>query len=112
PCGTTAQCTNRAGFGAGSDTLGTGIYTSNLDRKNLCHGIYILKGGGMNGDIGVDTTSTDPVTGDVCDGKVMIFNTMSNYPSTGGTCSAMGVGGNHDIQLYAMTTGIYAGLLF
>ena len=112
PCGTTAACTNRAGFGPGGDTLGTGIYTSNLDRKYLCHGIYILKGGGMDGAIGVDTTSTDPVTGDVCDGKVMVFNTMSNYPASGGTCSAMGVGGNHDIELYAMTTGIYAGLLF
>jgi hypothetical protein len=111
PCGTQAACTNRAGFGSGSDTLGTGIYTSNLAGKNLCHGIYILKGGGMGGDIGVNTTSIDPVTGDVCDGKVMIFNTMTNYPALGGTCSAMGVSGNHDITMYAMTSGTYAGLL-
>jgi Flp pilus assembly protein TadG len=111
PCGTQAACTNRAGFGVGSDTLGTGIYTSNLDGKNLCHGIYVLKGGGMGGDIGVDTTSIDPVTGDVCDGKVFIFNTLSNFPATGGTCSSMGVSGNHDITMYAMTTGTYAGLL-
>ena len=111
PCGTQAACTNRAGFGPGSDTLGTGIYTGNLSGKNLCHGIYILKGGGMGGDIGVNTTSTDPVTGDVCDGKVFIFNTMSNYPAVGGTCSAMGVSGNHDITMYALTSGTYAGLL-
>ena len=111
PCGTQAACTNRAGFGPGNDTLGTGIYTGNLNGKNFCHGIYILKGGGMGGDIGVNTTSTDPVTGDVCDGKVFIFNTMSNYPAVGGTCSAMGVSGNHDITIYAMTSGTYAGLL-
>lgn len=111
PCGTQAACTNRGGFGPGSDTLGTGIYTGNFANKNLCHGIYILKGGGFGGDIGIDTTSTDPVTGDVCDGKVFIFNTMTNYPATGGTCSSMGVSGNHDITMYAMTTGTYAGLL-
>lgn len=111
PCGTTAQCTNRAGFASGNNTLGTGIYTSDIHGKRLCHGIYILKGGGMAGDVDVDTTSTDPVTGDVCDGHVMVFNTSSNYPSTGGTCSALGVSGNHDITLYAMTSGTYAGLL-
>jgi hypothetical protein len=111
-CGTQSACTDRAGFGYHSDTLGTGIYTTDIHGKNLCHGIYVLKGGGMAGDIGVDTSSTDPVTGDVCDGRVMIFNTLTNYPASGGTCAAMGVGGNHDITLYAMTTGIYAGLLF
>ena len=111
PCGTQAACTNRGGFGPGSDTLGTGIYTGSFANKNLCHGIYILKGNGFGGDIGVDTSSVDPVTGDICDGKVFIFNTMSNYPAVGGTCSAMGVSGNHDITMYAMTTGTYAGLL-
>jgi len=111
PCGTQAACTNRGGFGPGSDTLGTGIYTGNMSGKNFCHGIYILKGGGMGGDIGVDTSSIDPVTGDLCDGKVFIFNTMTNYPAVGGTCSAMGVNGNHDVTMYAMTTGTYAGLL-
>ena len=111
PCGTQAQCTDRTGFGPRNKTLGTGIYTYQISSKNLCHGIYILKGGGMGGDIGVDTSSTDPVTGDHCDGRVFIFNTMSNYPLSGGTCSAMGVSGNHDVTMYAMTTGIYAGLL-
>lgn len=111
PCGTQAACTNRAGFGSGSDTLGTGIYTGNFSGKKMCHGIYILKGGGFGGDIGVDTTSIDPVTGDLCDGKVFIFNTMTNYPALGGTCSSMGVSGNHDITMSAMTTGTYAGLL-
>ena len=111
PCGTQAACTNRAGFGPSNKTLGTGIYTSNLDGKNLCHGIYILKGGGMGGDIDVDTTSVDPVTGDRCDGKVFLFNTISSYPATGGSCSSMTMHGNHDIRIYAMTTGTYAGML-
>jgi hypothetical protein len=52
------------------------------------------------------------VTGEACDGRVFIFNTMTNYPSTGGTCTGVTVSGNHDITLYAMTTGTYAGLLF
>lgn len=110
--GTSGLQTNRSGFGSGNDTLGSGIYTSQIQNKNLCHGIYILKGGGMGGGIGVDTTSTDPLTGDRCDGRVFIFNTTSNYPSSGGTCTGLTVNGNHDITLYAMTDGTYAGLLF
>jgi hypothetical protein len=104
--------TDRSGFGASNKTLGQGIYTSSVQSKNLCHGIYILKGGGMGGDIGVDTTSTDPVTGDACDGHVFIFNTTSNYPLTGGSCNGLSVNGNHDITLNAMTTGTYQGMLF
>ena len=111
-CGTMSACTNRAGFGFHNDTQGTGIYTTDLSGKSLCHGIYILKGAGLGGGIDVDTTSTDPVTGDLCDGKVMIFNTMSTYPGVGGTCSGIVVSGNHDLTIYAMTSGTYAGLLF
>ena len=43
---------------------------------------------------------------------VFIFNTLSLYPLSGGTCSGMVVSGNHDVTLYAMTTGTYSGLLF
>lgn len=104
--------TDRAGFGPSSKTLGTGIYTSTITDRNLCHGIYILAGGGMGGSIGVDTTSTDPVTGEACDGRVFIFNTLTSYPASGGTCTGMTVNGNQDVTLYAMTTGTYKGLLF
>ena len=108
---TSGLLTNRAGFGPSSKTLGSGIYTAQIQSKAFCHGIYILKGG-MGGDIDVDTTSTDPVTGDRCDGKVFVFNTTSNYPASGGTCAGLTVNGNHDITLNAMPTGQYAGLLF
>ena len=109
---TSGMLTDRAGFGPSNKTLGQGIYTSSVQSKNLCHGIYILKGGGMGGDIGVDTTSTDPVTGDPCDGHVFIFNTTSNYPASGGSCNGLSVNGNHDITLNALTTGTYQGMLF
>jgi Flp pilus assembly protein TadG len=109
---TTGLLTDRAGFGDSNKTLGTGIYTTQITGKKFCHGIYILKGGGLGGDLDVDTTSTDPVTHDACDGRVFIFNTMSNYPLSGGTCQGLSVNGNHDITLTAMTTGTYAGMLF
>jgi hypothetical protein len=66
----------------------------------------------MGGDLDIDTTSIDPVTLQQCDGQVFIFNTTSNYPSSGGTCTGAVVSGNHDITLNAMTTGTYAGMLF
>ena len=109
---TSGMSLDPAGFGSGNKTLQQGIYDYDITGKNFCHGIYILKGGGMSGDLGVDTTSTDPVGGGTCDGKVFIFNTLSNYPASGGTCTGVTVSGNHDITLYAMTTGTYAGLLF
>lgn len=111
---TSGMLTDRSGFGTGNATLGQGIYTSatSFSNKKLCHGIYILKGGGMGGDLDIDTTSVDPVTLTPCDGKVFIFNTMTNYPASGGTCTGVTVSGNHDITLNAMTTGTYAGLLF
>jgi len=109
---TTGLTLDPAGFGPSNKTLQQGIYDYTISSKNFCHGIYILKGGGMGGDISEDTTSTDPVTGLPCDGKVFIFNTLSNYPLSGGTCSGMVVSGNHDVTLAAMTSGTYAGLLF
>lgn len=109
---TTGLNLNRSGFGPSSNTLGSGIYTSTIQNKALCHGVYILRGGGLGGGIDIDTTSTDPITGDRCDGQVFIFNTTSTYPSTGGTCSGLTVNGNHDITLNAMSSGTYQGLLF
>jgi hypothetical protein len=94
------------------DTLFQGIYTGQLDSSALCHGIYILKGGGMGGDITRDSDAThlDPNTGLPCDGRVMIFNTNSNYPSAGGTCTGIGRSGNHPITMRPMTTGTYANM--
>lgn len=92
-----------------------GIYTTTLGGPpgaavKLCHGIYILKGGGFGGDISQDLTNTDPNTGTPCDGKVLIFNTTSNWPLNTGTCSNMGSAGNHPITLAPMTTGTYANM--
>lgn len=87
-----------------------GVYTSNLSGVALCHGIYILKGGGLGGDISRDTNPLhfDPNTGLPCDGRSLIFNTMSNWPSSGGTCTTIGKNGNHPITLRPMLTGTWA----
>jgi Flp pilus assembly protein TadG len=105
PC--SALPLNSSGYGG--NTAFAGVWTGTLDGYNLCGGIYILKGSGMGGDIGRDTSPghLDPNTGLPCDGKSFIFNTMSNYPLAGGTCSQIGRNGNHPILLRPMTTGVY-----
>jgi hypothetical protein len=100
-----------AGKIGGTNTLRHGIYTVQVTGVDLCHGVYILKAG-MGGDVSRDTTHTDPDTGLTCDGKVFLFNTQTNYPASGGTCSSVGITGNHDITLNAMNSGTYSGLLF
>jgi hypothetical protein len=80
-----------------------GVYTGTLGGVALCGGIYILKGGGMDGDVTQKLTGTDPNTGLACDGKSFIFNTMSNYPAAGGTCTGVGRSGNHPLTLRPMT---------
>ena len=106
PC--SAMPLNSTGYGG--KTAFAGVWTDRLDDVNLCGGIYILKGGGMGGDIGRDTTPghSDPNTGLPCDGRSFIFNTMSNYPAAGGSCSQIGRSGNHPILLRPMLTGLYA----
>ena len=95
--------------GYGGNTAFAGVWTTQPDGLNLCGGIYILKGPGLGGDIGRDTTPgrTDPNTGLPCDGRSLIFNTMSNYPLSGGSCSQIGRSGNHPILLRPMLTGLY-----
>jgi len=95
---------------AGTNTAVEGIYTSQLTNVELCHGIYILKGGGLGGDISRDTNSlhVDPNTLTPCDGNVLIYNTTSNFPLSSGTCSDIVESGNHPIVLRPMTTGNYA----
>jgi Flp pilus assembly protein TadG len=96
----------------GTNTAPEGIYTSQLNGVSLCHGIYILKGVGFGGDIDRDTNALhiDPNTATPCDGKVLIYNTTSNFPSSTGTCSPMGADGNHPITLRPMATGSYANM--
>jgi Flp pilus assembly protein TadG len=103
--------TNPALIG-GTSTAPEGIYTGSLSGVALCHGIYILAGGGMGGDITRDTNPLhlDPNTNTPCDGNVLIFNTVSGFPGTVGTCSDMGGSGNHPITLRPMITGPYANM--
>lgn len=89
---------------SGTTTWPEGIYTGTLS-GDLCHGIYILKGGGFSG-INRDTNAThiDANTNTACDGNVLIYNTMSSYPGSTGTCS--GMSGSSVIR--PLTTGIYS----
>ena len=88
----------------GTTTKPEGIYTGTLSGA-LCHGIYILKGGGFSG-VTQDTNGAhiDANTNTACDGKVLIYNTMSGYPGITGTCSGM----SGDSVIRPMTTGIYS----
>jgi Flp pilus assembly protein TadG len=105
--------TDPAYIGAGNSTAVEGIYVSeSISGKALCHGIYVLKGGGATGDISRDTTNTDARTGTPCDGRVLIYNTMSNWPAATGTCSDFGQNGNHPINVLPMTTGLYKNMTF
>lgn len=110
--GTSNLQTNPAYIG-GNGTAVEGIYDSlgqGIANKKLCHGIYILKGIGTGGDISRDTTNTDTNTGTACDGRVLIYNTMSNWPASTGTCASIGQNGNHPIVILPMTTGLYANM--
>lgn len=95
---------------SGTTTAPEGIYTTALGGVALCHGIYVLKGAGMSGDISMDTTHTDPSTGTACDGRVLIYNTMTGWPNTTGTCASVGQNGNHPVTILPMTTGTYANM--
>jgi Flp pilus assembly protein TadG len=94
---------------AGTNTAPEGIYTGTLSGVDLCHGIYILKGGGFGGDIARDTNAAhiDANTGTPCDGNVLLYNTTTNFPLATGTCSGMGANGSHPITIRPMTTGPY-----
>lgn len=93
-----------------TNTIPQGVFNAQVTGKNLCHGIYVLKGFGMAGTVGIDTNTlhVDPNTGAPCDGQVFIFNTMTNYPSSGGTCQGIVASGTATISLTPLTTGVYA----
>ncbi|HEY8727037.1 MAG TPA: pilus assembly protein TadG-related protein [Candidatus Limnocylindria bacterium] len=107
--GTSTLPTNPAYIGA-NGTAVEGVYDPfgpGINNKKLCHGIYILKGIGSGGDISKDTTNTDANTNTACDGRVLIYNTMTNWPASTGTCANVGQSGNHPIVVLPMTTGLY-----
>ena len=89
---------------SGTTTWPEGKYTGGLSGP-LCHGIYILQGGGFTGVTqDTNTLHVDANTNTPCDGKVMIYNTLSGFPGSTGTCSGM----SGDSVLRPMTTGQYA----
>lgn len=94
---------------AGTSTAPEGIYTGSLSGVAVCHGIYILKGGGFGGDISRDTNPLhiDPNTNTPCDGNVLIYNATGSFPASTGTCGDMGAAGSHPITIRPMTSGTY-----
>ena len=103
--------TNPSRIGAGSDTYRQGIYTSTLSGHKLCHGIYILEKG-FDGDLDIDTTTDDPDRpGHTCDGRVFLYNTMSGFPGSTGTCHEINIAGNHPVHLLPPSSGTYQGML-
>ena len=68
----------------------------------LNSGVYILQAG-INQAGNADIKSNA--------GGVFLFNTTTNYPGTGGTCTSISLVGNAVSSLAAMTTGTYANFL-
>ena len=84
-----------------------GIYQTSLggagnSTLRLNTGIYIL-------ERGINETGNADVVSNA--GGVFIFNTTTNYPNPGGTCSSMTLAGNAVSTLAPMTTGTYANFL-
>lgn len=89
-------------------TLYPGIYNVPIQAAGgtvirMNSGIYITKQG-INGGGNADLQSLP--------GGVFIFNTLSGYPSSTGTCRQVKLTGNTMTILEPLTTGPYAGLLF
>jgi hypothetical protein len=83
-----------------------GIYDGGMDlgansAAVLLPGIYILRGGGLQ----LGGSSSLSGTG------VMLFNTTTTYPASGGSCGAISFGGDASWVLSAPTSGVYKGLL-
>ena len=84
--------------------LSPGIYPGGINTSGtvtMQPGIYILQGGGLSLQGGASRISG---TG------VLIFNTTSSYPATGGTCGPIEFQSN-SFDLTAPTSGTYRGLV-
>ena len=96
--GLTAQtCTGPA--------LSPGIYTCKIGPGSytMASGYYIFEGNPN----GITLTGNSTLTGT----GVLIYLTTSNYPSSGGTCASLSIGGNGTTTISAATSGPYAGML-
>jgi hypothetical protein len=102
--------TGLTNFGSVSYTSGThplypGIYTqikaSGTASLTLTSGTYLIEGGGF--------TVTGSASVSSC--GVLIYNTGSNYPASGGSFGGITLGGNGTVNLTAPASGTYAGLV-
>jgi Flp pilus assembly protein TadG len=86
--------------------LAPGIYTRITATGNcvitLQPGTYAIAGGGIS------ISGNASISGN----GVLLYNSGSNYPSSGGTYGAISLSGNGSFNLAAATSGPYKGLLF
>ncbi len=87
-------------------TISPGIYSNGISVSGSATvtfnpGIYILQGGGLSVGGSAALTGTG----------VMIFNTLSNYPTETGTCGSVSLSGTGNLTLSGPTTGYYQGML-
>jgi hypothetical protein len=94
-----------ANYGSGAHTLNPGMYTSitasGAASLTLNAGVYIIEGGGLT----ISGSAVVSGTG------VMLYNTNSNYPSSGGSFGSISISGSGTLNLTAPTTGTYAGVV-
>jgi Flp pilus assembly protein TadG len=88
--------------------LTPGVYTGGITNDQNCNvylgnGPFILKGGGLSQNASSGNITTVPA-------GAMIFNTNSSYPAAGGTCGSVSAQSGGGFDVYAMTTGTYAGM--
>jgi hypothetical protein len=69
----------------------------------MTSGYYIFEGNPN----GITLTGNSTLTGT----GVLIYLTTANYPSSGGTCASLSIGGNGTTTITAATSGPYAGML-
>ena len=90
---------------SGTHSLNPGVFTkisaSGNARLTLNPGAYIIEGGGLS------------VTGNavVIGTGVMLYNTNSKYPGSGGSFGSITLSGNGTLNLIASTRGAYAGIV-
>jgi hypothetical protein len=106
-----AAHTNVTIDGGASVTLSPGTYCGGITVKNgtltLGSGIYVLAGGGLvaNAQGGIDGSA-----------GVLIYNTFDSTHSFGSNCGSLTCGvyvnSNANVNLKAMTSGTYAGILY
>jgi hypothetical protein len=106
PAPSTSGLTNygAVSYSSGSHTLNPGIYTSITASKSatltLNAGVYILEGAGLT----ISGSAVVSGTG------VMLYNTSSTYPTSGGSYGSITLSNSGTLNLTAATTGTYAGV--